>query len=113
MGSLVDALRWIEVTITGQAATAIAVIVFAGLGFAMMRGRMPKERAMVAVLGCFVIFSAGMIASGILGAVRLATPLSVSPDLPLVYLPVSPRPTSPDPFPGASLPDQRTKDVFR
>jgi len=63
------------------------------------------------IIGCFILFSASAIASGIVGALQPLSPPAPAPEPPPAYVPSVPKPTSTDPFPGASIPNQRTQDV--
>ena len=59
----------------GTAATAIAVICVAGLGFAFLAGRVPMRRAITVLIGCFILFGAPTIAAG-LSALAMREPPS-------------------------------------
>jgi hypothetical protein len=63
--SLLAAVRWIEGLLLGSVAVAIATIAFAGLGFLMLSGRIDMRTGARVVLGCFVLFGARTIASGL------------------------------------------------
>ena len=62
---LVAALQWIEGTLLGNVATAAAVIAVAVVGFMMLTGRIEWRRGLTVVIGCFIIFGAVAIVSGI------------------------------------------------
>lgn len=62
---LVAALQWIEGTLLGNLATAAAVIAVAMVGFMMLTGRIEWRRGLTVVIGCFIIFGAVAIVSGI------------------------------------------------
>lgn len=58
------AANWLEGTLLGSVATAIAVIAVACVGLAMLTGRTDVRRAAHVLFGCFIIFGASTIASG-------------------------------------------------
>ena len=49
----------------GNVATAAAVIAVAVVGFMMLTGRIEWRRGLTVVIGCFIIFGAVAIVSGI------------------------------------------------
>lgn len=109
-GSLASAVSWVGSLLTGTLAAVIATIAIAGIGFLMLRGRLPLRRGLTIVIGCFIVSGATMIAQGLLGinarlsgsgagqvqtgAVAATIPPSASPAQPDVY----------DPYAGASVP---------
>ena len=62
---LVAALEWVQGTLLGNVATAAAVIAVAVVGFMMLTGRIEWRRGLTVVIGCFIIFGAVAIVSGI------------------------------------------------
>lgn len=64
--SLANALAWVEATLHGAAATAVAVLAIAGIGLWMMWGYVDWRRGARVVIGCFILFSAPVIADAIL-----------------------------------------------
>src|SRR4051794_9182759 len=62
---LVAALEWVQGTLLGNVATAAAVIAVAVVGFMMLTGRIDWRRGLTVVIGCFIIFGAVAIVSGI------------------------------------------------
>ena len=64
-GPIVAALGWIEGTLMGNVATAVAVIAVAMVGFMMLTGRMNWRFGATVILGCFILFGAASIVSGI------------------------------------------------
>jgi type IV secretion system protein VirB2 len=62
---LVAALEWLQGTLLGNVATAAAVIAVAVVGFMMLTGRIEWRRGLTVVIGCFIIFGAVAIVSGI------------------------------------------------
>jgi len=64
-GVIVGAVRWLQGTLLGTAATVVAVIAIAAIGFMMLTGRMNWRYGAVVVLGCFILFGAASIVGGI------------------------------------------------
>ncbi len=85
------AVQWLEATLLGTVATAAAVIAVASLGFLLMTGRIDVRRGAQVLLGCFILFGASTIASGIVGS------LAGADAAPVVETPPSPLPLSSDP----------------
>jgi type IV secretion system protein VirB2 len=71
-GPIVAAVNWVQGTLLGNVATAVAVIAIAVVGFMMLTGRMNWKHGITVILGCFVLFGASVIVAGIQGAARLA-----------------------------------------
>lgn len=59
------ALTWVQDTLLGNLATTAAVIAVAAVGFLMLTGRIEWKRGLIVVIGCFIIFGATAIVSGI------------------------------------------------
>ena len=64
-GPIVAALSWLQGTLMGNVATAVAVMAVAAVGFMMLTGRMNWRFGATVIIGCFVLFGAGAIVSGI------------------------------------------------
>ena len=62
---LVAAMEWVQGTLLGNVATAAAEIAVAVVGFMMLTGRIDWRRGLTVVIGCFIIFGAVAIVSGI------------------------------------------------
>lgn len=100
-----SAVRWLEGTLLGTVATTVAVICVAVAGIEMLTGRLRIRRGATIVAGCFVLFGAASLASGLRAMaggsdkraelVRVAEPLA--PSYP------SPTPSPYDPYAGASV----------
>lgn len=71
-GPIVAALSWMQGTMLGNAATAVAVMAVAAVGFLMLTGRMNWRFGATVVLGCFILFGAGAIVSGIQATTAVA-----------------------------------------
>jgi type IV secretion system protein VirB2 len=69
-GVLLGAVNWVQGTLLGAVATAVAVIAVAGCGFMMLTGRMNWRYGGMVILGCFVLFGASAIVGGIRSAAQ-------------------------------------------
>jgi type IV secretion system protein VirB2 len=67
-GPIVAALQWLQGTLMGNVATAIAVMAVAACGFMMLTGRLNWRMGATVIIGCFVLFGAGAIVTGIQSA---------------------------------------------
>ena len=67
-GPIVAALAWMQGTLLGNVATAVAVMAVAAVGFMMLTGRMNWRFGATVIVGCFVLFGAASIVSGIQSA---------------------------------------------
>ena len=67
-GPIVAALGWLQGTLLGNVATAVAVMAVAAVGFMMLTGRLNWRFGATVIVGCFVLFGAGAIVSGIQSA---------------------------------------------
>jgi type IV secretory pathway VirB2 component (pilin) len=106
------AVNWIVSLLTGSAATALSVVAIAGVGALLLQGRVDVRRGVTVILGCFIIFGAPSIATGILSATR---DTNTAPSIPPSAAPVYPAaPSTPpaqnqpshDPYAGAALPQR-------
>jgi len=64
-GPIVAALAWLQGTLMGNVATAVAVMAVAAVGFMMLTGRLNWRMGATVIIGCFVLFGASAIVSGI------------------------------------------------
>lgn len=64
-GPIVGAVNWLQGTLLGNVATAVAVIAVAAVGFLMLTGRINWKYGATVVLGLFVLFGAASIVAGI------------------------------------------------
>lgn len=67
-GPILAALSWVQGTLLGNAATAVAVIAVAMVGFLMLTGRMNWRLGATVIFGCFILFGAATIVAGIRSA---------------------------------------------
>ena len=109
-GVIGAAVQWLQGTILGSFATAVAIIAVASIGLLMLSGRVDWQRATSALIGCFILFGAPGIASalqGLAGPGGDFAPRAVTPAPMLAPPPpkLSPKPSGYDPYAGASVPD--------
>jgi type IV secretion system protein VirB2 len=71
-GPIVAALGWLQGTLLGNVATAVAVMAVAAVGFLMLTGRMNWRFGATVIIGCFILFGAGAIVSGIQSAAAVS-----------------------------------------
>ena len=64
-GPIIGAMAWLRDTLLGNVATMVAVIAVAMVGFMMLTGRMNWRFGATVIVGCFVLFGATAIVSGI------------------------------------------------
>ena len=64
-GAITGALGWIQGTLLGSVATAVAVIAVASVGLLMLTGRMNWRFGATVVIGLVILFGAGAIVGGI------------------------------------------------
>ena len=67
-GPIVAALGWLQGTLLGNVATAVAVMAVAAVGFMMLTGRMNWRFGATVIIGCFILFGAATIVAGIQSA---------------------------------------------
>ena len=61
-------VSWLQGTLLGNVATAVAVMAVAACGFMMLTGRLNWRHGATVILGCFILFGAGAIVGGIRSA---------------------------------------------
>ncbi|WP_068093738.1 TrbC/VirB2 family protein [Novosphingobium rosa] len=71
-GPIVAAMGWLQGTLLGNVATAVAVIAVAMVGFMMLTGRMNWRFGATVIIGCFILFGASAIVSGIQSTAQAA-----------------------------------------
>lgn len=64
-GPIVSAVNWLQGTLLGNVATALAVIAVGATGLLMLTGRIDWRRGATVILGCFILFGAAAIVAGI------------------------------------------------
>ncbi|WP_422513432.1 TrbC/VirB2 family protein [Sphingomonas sp. 3-13AW] len=100
-----SSVSWVAQLLTGTLATAISMLAVAGVGFALMQGRLPIRKGGAVILGCAIVFSARPLAEGILGAGKTDQSTPVYDSLPSpAYIASAPEPVPFDPYAGASVP---------
>ena len=71
-GPIVSALGWLQGTLLGNVATAVAVMAVAAVGFMMLTGRMNWRFGATVIIGCFILFGAASIVAGIQSAAAVS-----------------------------------------
>ena len=66
-GPIVAALGWLQGTLLGNVATAVAVMAVAMVGFMMLTGRLNWRFGATVIIGVFILFGAASIVAGIQG----------------------------------------------
>ena len=62
---ILNGVTWLQGTLLGNVATALAVIAVGATGLLMLTGRIDWRRGATVILGCFIIFGAAAIVAGI------------------------------------------------
>ena len=62
---ILNAVTWLQGTLLGNVATALAVIAVGATGLMMLTGRIDWRRGATVIIGCFIIFGAAAIVAGI------------------------------------------------
>ena len=62
---ILNAVGWLQGTLLGNVATALAVIAVGATGLMMLTGRIDWKRGATVILGCFIVFGAAAIVAGI------------------------------------------------
>ena len=111
--ALVEAVVWMEGLLLGSIAIALATIAIAVVGLLMLQGRLAWRQGARVVVGCFILFGARSIATGLHGLsadaigggeTRLvASPAPQPPPAQPLPAPSSSPPPN-DPFAGAAVP---------
>lgn len=71
-GPILAAVEWLQGTLLGNVATAVAVIAVALVGFMMLTGRLNWRYGITVIVGCFILFGSAAIVSGIQSAAGAA-----------------------------------------
>lgn len=100
---LAAATGWLVDASVGSVAGVVAVIAVAGIGMLLLTGRLAVRRGAFVILGCFLVFGARAVATGLTGGAgsRSGESRSVPDPSPLPTTAASPKPY--DPYGGASL----------
>ncbi|MDJ0642611.1 MAG: TrbC/VirB2 family protein [Erythrobacter sp.] len=102
---IASSLEWINGVLFGQIAVGLCVLAVAFVGMQMLTGRWRLRLGFRAVLGCFVLLGAPIIAAGLMGGLedRPTTLVIAAPDVPEVSPREELEPAEYDPYAGASL----------
>ncbi|MBX7494876.1 TrbC/VirB2 family protein [Qipengyuania sp. 6B39] len=110
---MTEAAIWIANLLTGTAASIVATLAVAVIGLLLLSGRVDVSRTMRVVLGCFVIFGAGVIAAGLTdlasGASDRSAQVATLPPPP-AYVPPDTDAGGYDPYAGAAVPDRSSAE---
>lgn len=105
-GVIVTAVRWIEATLLGSAATSVVILAIGFWGFAMLSGRLDLRTGARIILGAFILFGAPLIAYALMNTIRGDG--RVEPNLAQASAPREPaqQVVAPDydPYAGAAIP---------
>ena len=111
--AIASAAAWLQAMLLGTIAATIAVIAIASIGFLMLSGRTDVRRAAHMIVGCFVIFGASAIASGMVGAISRVSDSDAVVQAPTPPPAVAPpvgypnsNPSAFDPYAGAAVPSR-------
>ena len=69
-GPILGAVNWLQGTLLGNVATALAVLAVGATGLMMLTGRIDWRRGATVILGCFIVFGAAAIVAGIQSAAQ-------------------------------------------
>ncbi len=65
---LLSAVTWMQDSLMGNVATAVAIMAVGVVGFMMLTGRLNWRYGATVILGCFILFGAATIVGGIQAA---------------------------------------------
>ncbi|GAA0302483.1 hypothetical protein GCM10009087_10320 [Sphingomonas oligophenolica] len=109
--AILAGVTWARDALLGTVATSVAVICVAGVGYEILKGRVPARRLATVIIGCFILFGASDIATALSAlAARGSSSDQIDREPPAPVFTVPPRTTlktAPDPFDpyaGASVP---------
>ena len=108
---IADGVAWVQAAALGSTATVIAVIAVAAIGLLALSGRIELRRSVTVIIGCFLLFGAAGIASGLTGdgtetPAIVATKANSAPLKNSLVLSEG-QSTVYDPYAGASVPSPR------
>ncbi|MEG3152397.1 TrbC/VirB2 family protein [Sphingomonas sp. ZT3P38] len=109
-GTLVTAVGWVQQVLLGSAATAIAIIAVASVGFMALSGRIDLRQSVTVIIGCFILFGAPSVVAGLQAAIAGGAgevARSVAPPPAPVFQPPPRQPFEAqpyDPYSGAAVP---------
>lgn len=110
---IAEGVVWVQGVALGSVATTVAVVAVAAIGLLMLSGRLELRRGITVVMGCFLLFGAGIIAAAITGlASSDATPRAPYEPTPSQLrsspgVAAPPKNSTYDPYAGASVPVRR------
>jgi type IV secretory pathway VirB2 component (pilin) len=103
------AVSWLDQLVLGSVAQTIAVIAVASVGLLLLSGRIDVRRGVQVIVGCFLVFGASSIASGIMTATEgtRSPPIAESSLPPTPPAPVAVAAVPYDPYAGAAMPTRQ------
>lgn len=107
--AIIDAVSWLNDALLGSVAVSISIIAVAAVGVFALQGRLAVARGATIIVGCFILFSAAMIASALVNVfaddsnARSEVAAASQP----IYSPAVPKALPYDPYAGASVPVPR------
>ena len=111
-GAILASVQWVQDLLVRPLAVSVAVIAVASIGFMMLRGRIDLRRGASIIIGCFIVFGASTIASGLkilTSPMDTHTRPSTTASPPLILAPPPPVSRDADPYAGAAL---RRRNTF-
>lgn len=104
--ALQGSVDWIVDLLTGSVAVMLCVLAVVFVGFAMLTGRLPISRGIMATLGAFILLAAPIVAEGLSLFWQNRSSVNYAPEVPTDPS-LQPRenlePSDYDPYAGASL----------
>lgn len=73
------ALDWWVGVLTGRAGTAVTVLAVGWLGLCLLQGRVPLREGLRIMVGAFILFSAPVIAQGLMESIVTPPPAQPAP----------------------------------
>lgn len=106
-------IEWLAALLTGTLAASIAILAVAIVGLMLLAGRVQAARVARVVIGCFIVFGAASIATGLssLGSSTDPAPNMANQSIELPEFRTSELTEGAyAPYPGAASGDQRSRE---
>lgn len=107
-----NSVSWIVDLLTGAGAQIMAVLAVASIGLLMLTGRLALRRAVVTIIGCFIVFGAAGIAEALNSLADNGQAADATGEQAYVYIPTQPPEPDLDPYSGAAAPDQSASTLL-
>lgn len=105
---IIASALWFENLLLGYVATSIAIVAIGAAGFGMLGGRLDVRKGALIVFGCFLLFGAPAIASGLLHVLGRSDERVDSVPSPVPPAITQPPSTNPfDPYTGRTVTQSR------